>query len=364
MKTNEILIALNIKKATMSQKSHCKSLAELFAMVRDLKDQVINVVIEAKDFYLGQTSRYFTRSYSDTTKERSIDIEGDKLPGEKWTIETLTGTYKISLPTQNSFYKSFCDLLPQFAPKVNNLISDRANLELLFTGEILEQIKTSIPFALAKDPWDRISMQNIKLEMSSQKIKIVATDGCKLITAELTDSFNDHEGEILLPAKELKTALNGKKDLIVCLFKTGEVFTKGTLNGVQFDYLDSDQRYPAYNNVIPTYSDFVEVNRKELIRGIKQVLPYANRVTHQVNLHVNGSILLNTEDMDFLSECNCDITYEQKTTPDFDLSFNGKYLLDCLAANSSKTVKMYTDGITSRPALFDNVLLMPYLPIN
>jgi len=362
MKTNEILIALNIKKATVSQKSHCKSLSELFAMVRDLKDQVINVVIEAKDFYFGQKSSYSSRYYG-RPQERYIDIEGDKLPGEKWTIETLTGTYKISLPTQNSFYSSFCDLLPQFAPKVNNLISDRANLELLFTGEILEQIKRSIPFAsIGKYSWDRISMQNIKLEMSAQKIKIVATDGYRIITAELVDSFNDHEGEILLPAKELKTALNGKKDLIVCLFKTGEVFTKGTLNGVQFDYLDSDQRYPAYNNVIPTYSDFVEVNRKELIRGIKQVLPYANRVTHQVNLHVNGSILLNTEDMDFLSECNCDITYEQKTTPDFDLSFNGKYLLDCLAANSSKTVKMYTDGITSRPALFDNVLLMPIVP--
>jgi len=232
--------------------------------------------------------------------------------------------------------------------------------ELLFTGEILEQIKRSIPFCSKDDL--RPALQNVKLELSKQKIKIVAVDGFKLITAELVDSFNAYEGEIFLPAKQLKTVLKGKKDLIVHLFKTGEVFTKGTLNGVQFDYLDSGERFPVYSHIIPTYSNFVEVNRKELIRAVKQVLPYANKTTKRISLHVSKAILLHGEDVDFLTQCDCNIAYKQKTTPDFDISFNGKRLIECLSANSSLTVKMYTDGVSSKAALFDNVMLMPIVP--
>ena len=102
-----------------------------------------------------------------------------------------------------------------------------------------------------------------------------------------------------------------------------------------------------------------------MIANVKKLLPYSNKSTGQVNLHLNGSIAMHCEDVDFSFRCDADMPYLSKIFDDTDIAFNGKFLNTCLTTFKEENVKMFTDGSSTKAAIFtndtDNVLLMPLM---
>jgi DNA polymerase III sliding clamp (beta) subunit (PCNA family) len=123
--------------------------------------------------------------------------------------------------------------------------------------------------------------------------------------------------------------------------------------------------FPNYKVVMPDYENYMAFDRAEMMQEIKKVLPSANRSTNQVSFHLNGSIELAAQDVDFSFESTGKLPYIKKTFPDTDIAFNGKMFCECLAAFKDSTLKMYTEGRPDRCILLQNsnetVLLMPLL---
>ena len=93
-----------------------------------------------------------------------------------------------------------------------------------------------------------------------------------------------------------------------------------------------DERYPDYENVIPSdNSNSIEVDKSEILSSLKRISIYANKTTNQVRLKVSGSeILISAEDLDFSNEANERISCEHDGD-DIEIGFNAKFLIDILS---------------------------------
>ena len=93
-----------------------------------------------------------------------------------------------------------------------------------------------------------------------------------------------------------------------------------------------DERYPDYENVIPSdNSNSIEVDKSEILSSLKRISIYANKTTNQVRLKVSGSeILISAEDLDFSNEANERISCEHDGD-DIEIGFNAKFLIEILS---------------------------------
>lgn len=363
MKQIEVLTAFGIGKPNTTERMHAKTLSEIFAMIASMLCNIMSVVIESREFHFGQI--WGTPIYRDA-KPFS---EGTKMEGEKWIVKTKTGTYSFSLPTGNLFYFAFCDLLKDFVPGYMKK-EIQADITMVLDGLILNEVKKAM--SLIRFDELRASMNNVHLTFKGRSIEIVGTDGHKLYVSESdyakitmrTQPMPKNTLILLLPFNELKKAIQvNKSKLVIELVFNGKEISNGFLNGVKFEHCND--KPIEYKNIIPKYQEFVEVNIKELIEGIKQVLPTANKFTNKIDFHFNGQIDLHTHDLDFKQGTDVRINYVQKTNQDYEISFNGKYLLECLNTMNDKkalrqTVKIYSNGRPNKAVMFDsNCLLMP-----
>ena len=93
-----------------------------------------------------------------------------------------------------------------------------------------------------------------------------------------------------------------------------------------------DERYPDYENVIPSDNSIsIEVDKSEILSSLKRISIYANKTTNQVRLKVSGSeILISAEDLDFSNEANERISCEHDGD-DIEIGFNAKFLIEILS---------------------------------
>ncbi len=65
-----------------------------------------------------------------------------------------------------------------------------------------------------------------------------------------------------------------------------------------------DQKYPDYENVIPTDNpNRLMISRTDLLGTLRRVNIFANKTSHQVRFKVSGSELtISAEDLDFANE--------------------------------------------------------------
>jgi DNA polymerase III beta subunit, central domain len=354
MKANQILKAITgSDKASQYVKDQCKTFADIFAMVRELREDIVSVEVKEEPFYLGSycTFSHYKNGHITTHK-------GTEMPGEVWNFKTAKGTYKQTIPTGNEFYWAFRGLFAaEMIPQAERQ-TIAADFEWEFTKEQSSIIRTAAKFC-GKDGL-RPATMNVRLEIEPGQIKVVATDSYRLFVKTLVNSQDMAFGmSLLIPATVIRAA-KANEPLRIELFKNDGQFEKGKVNGVEFAYCN--ERYPDYMLVWPEYANYVEVFRKDLIQSLKVVSQCANKVTHQVDFHFNGMCEMRAHDLDFCNESKASVYYLDKTTPDFEISFNGKFLLECLEASKEDTVRLYSNGQSDKAILIDSdVLLMPVM---
>jgi len=280
---------------------------------------------------------------------------------EQWqqvTISHKTGSYSFPFPINNRLYNVISGMAGV------NIVEDKKEVNVLNTitveSGIFATLSKAVKF-ISKDGL-RPAMQHVLLDFENYVCNVVATDAHKLYLSPKFEGSEKSRVQILISEQTAKILAKIKPDselTEIGILDNDKIMIEGEI------YESFDARFPDYRCVMPDYKQKMEFEVKPFINNVKKVLPYANKCTGQVNFHLNGSIALHTQDVDFSFECNADMPYITKDFPDTDIAFNGRFLVDSLGIFKEKTIQFKTAGVSTQAGIFtndiDTVLIMPLM---
>ena len=252
------------------------------------------------------------------------------LPEQPVTFSIDENNYNIEINSDNGRYKLAGENSADF-PKVPE-ISDgysftvNANTLALAIGNTI--------FSTSTDEL-RPAMTGVFFRLSSNSCTFVSTDGHRLVKYIRTDIRGDEvDHDMIIQRKSLnllKTIIpsDDKNDINIEFNASNAFFSN---DNIKLVCRLIDERYPDYENVIPSdNSNSIEVDKSEILSSLKRISIYANKTTNQVRLKVSGSeILISAEDLDFSNEANERISCEHDGD-DIEIGFNAKFLIDILS---------------------------------
>lgn len=356
MKSIQILTALKLLKSKETS-AHCSTLANIYAMLQEIKQNIVSAsIIEETTLMVG---RHTVNEWRHGKYENIVRNEGIEMPAVKIEVKTQSGSYTFTIPSNNTFCDAIGALLGinMYKDEVAEIVVENT---MVADSAIINAIIHASKF-VSRDTL-RPAMMKICLHISKGKIAIVATDAHRLYFSKQYTCTDPSEKKLMIDTENVKllSAIKVKNSKTILKFSGNQLF----IEGIKFDLHDQD-RYPDYQAVIPEYNTHMLFDKKEFLQCVNGIMPAANKVTHQIKLHLNGSIELSAADLDFDNENACSMRYDEKTFPDSDLYVNGKFMLGCFAPLKGKQIKMQTYGARNRAIIFtdecqeSNVLLMP-----
>ena len=252
------------------------------------------------------------------------------LPEQPVTFSIDENNYNIEINSDNGRYKLAGENSADF-PKVPE-ISDGYSFTVNATTLALA-IGNTI-FSTSTDEL-RPAMTGVFFRLSSNSCTFVSTDGHRLVKYIRTDISGDEvDHDMIIPRKSLnllKTIIpsDDKNDINIEFNASNAFFSN---DNIKLVCRLIDERYPDYENVIPSdNSNSIEVDKSEILSSLKRISIYANKTTNQVRLKVSGSeILISAEDLDFSNEANERISCEHDGD-DIEIGFNAKFLIEILS---------------------------------
>jgi DNA polymerase III sliding clamp (beta) subunit (PCNA family) len=266
---------------------------------------------------------------------------------KQWYTLTLShtyGVYRMQVPCIDQFTALY---LKEFGIQSDNQMPPHINI-IDLSMQAINTIKKLKVFQ-SKDE-RKPAMCGILIEqVSNAECNLTSTDAHRMgFTPKPITMLNDlSEGQqIVIPSDMVKAIATLKKSTSIFIHADN----KASINGQMFDLIT--ERYPNYKSVIPDYNTSVFFNRESLINAIKQVLPSANKTTHQVIFNINGNTKVTAEEIDF--GYSGEAMALSQSTIDMLISFNGKMLLDALNVSKAPEVLMYTEGKSSKACIFSD----------
>ena len=213
----------------------------------------------------------------------------------------------------------------------------------------LKNLFDSTSFAMAQQDV-RYYLNGILVELSPDKVKLVATDGHRLALSEYDlDTGISTDKQIIIPRKavlELSRLLdNTDKSVEITLSQNHIRISTGSL---VFTSKLIDGKFPEYNRVIPVDGNrVIKVNRESLKQTLSRIAILSNEKYRGIRLiatNNNLSIQANNPDQEEAEE---ELTVEYTDT-DMEIGFNVTYLIDVLnVLNSEKVLVKLKDANSS-----------------
>lgn len=252
------------------------------------------------------------------------------LPEQPVTFSIDENNYNIEINSDNGRYKLAGENSADF-PKVPE-ISDGYSFTV--NSNTLALAIGNTIFSTSTDEL-RPAMTGVFFRLSSNSCTFVSTDGHRLVKYIRTDISGDEvDHDMIIPRKSLnllKTIIpsDDKNDINIEFNASNAFFSN---DNIKLVCRLIDERYPDYENVIPSdNSNSIEVDKSEILSSLKRISIYANKTTNQVRLKVSGSeILISAEDLDFSNEANERISCEHDGD-DIEIGFNAKFLIEILS---------------------------------
>ncbi|MDN3689185.1 DNA polymerase III subunit beta [Cyclobacterium jeungdonense] len=308
-----------------------------------------NFLFEIKDSKLTVTA-----SDLQTSMMTEIDVEakedGNIAVPAKILIETLKNlpeqpvtfsidkeTYSIEISSDNGRYKLAGENATDF-PRIPG-VTNATSVEM--STEVLSSAIANTIFATSNDEL-RPAMTGVYVNLSDTNTTFVATDGHRLIRYRRVDIASPEAANIIVPRKALnllKSTLPSDNVPVTVEFNNSNAYFK--FNNIKMICRLIDERFPDYENVIPTdnENDMV-INRQEFLGSLRRIAIYANKTTHQVRLKLTGSELqISAEDLDFSNEANERLSCEHEGE-DIEIGFNAKFLVEMLNNITAKEVTL------------------------
>lgn len=259
------------------------------------------------------------------------------LPEQPVTFSIDENSYSIEINSDNGRYKLSGENATDF-PKVPT-VSDGNSVNI--SSDVLGNAINNTILATSNDEL-RPAMTGVYLNLSDTNTTFVATDGHRLIRYRRVDIASDAGTSMIIPRKALnllKSTLPSGNTNVNVEFNVANAFFQ--FDGVRMVCRLIDERFPDYENVIPTNNDNeMTIDRLELLGSLKRIAIYANKTTHQVRLKITGSeLVISSEDLDFSNEANERLSCDHEGG-DIEIGFNGKFLIEMLANIDSTQVTM------------------------
>lgn len=204
----------------------------------------------------------------------------------------------------------------------------------------LEQLLSNTQFAMAQQDV-RYYLNGLLLEITSNKLRAVATDGHRLALDETDISAEIKEDiQIIVPRK-------GITELARLLQDESEIEIQVSTNHIRIKNADScftskliDGRFPDYKRVIPELSETAVIaDREELKNSLTRASILSNEKYRGVRIILNSNSLRalahNPEQEE--AEEELEVQYDGE---ELEIGFNVSYLLDTLSIIKSEKVKL------------------------
>lgn len=271
-------------------------------------------------------------------------------------ISSSNGKYKISGENGEDF---------PLTPKPEQLDSIQMPLHA-----ILKAISKTL-FAASTDE-DKAALNGIYFNLGEHGATFVATDAHRLVRYRRVDVTVPSPTNFIVPQKALnllKGSLdpNENKDVTIQYNENNAFFqTEDFLLVCRL----IDQKYPDYENVIPTDNpNKLFISRQELLGTLKRVNIFANKSTHQVRFSLKGSELeISAEDPDFANQAKEHLTCHYEGN-DIEIGFNASLLIEVISNVDTEEVSMELSEPNRAGIIFPNVqeegenILMLIMPI-
>ena len=259
------------------------------------------------------------------------------LPEQPVTFSIDDQNYNIEINSDNGRYKLAGENSADF-PKVPS-ISDGYSSKI--NSDVLSSAISNTIFSTSTDEL-RPAMTGVFFKLATAGCTFVSTDGHRLVKYIRTDIKGDEvDHDMILPRKSLNLLKS-----ILPSDSSSEIKLEFNASNAYFSFENIkmvcrliDERYPDYDNVIPSdNSNNVIISKPEILGSLKRISIYANKTTNQVRFKISGSeILISAEDLDFSNEANERISCDHDGD-DIEIGFNAKFLIEMLSNIESDKV--------------------------
>jgi DNA polymerase-3 subunit beta len=241
-------------------------------------------------------------------------------------LKVISGKTKYSLQT----------LEPDDYPLPEEFPTDKA---VLISGkELLQGISKTI-YAVSKDD-SRFALNGVCFSFDNSKLEFVATNGHRLALYSTEITGKGIEGKYIVPTKalnELKKLVSDVEDVEVAVSESS-IFFKGSNYMLSARLLEGI--FPDYRQVIPNnFNIEVSLPKSELISTIKRVIITEEDENKPIKmLFTKNKLIVSTASKlytDVHAEDELDINYDKQ---DFEIGFNGKYILEAIDKIDSDNV--------------------------
>lgn len=249
------------------------------------------------------------------------------LPDQPVTFTIDEETYTIEISSSNGRYKLSGENATDF-PRVP-VVKGGSAIEI--PSNVLARAINKTIFAVSNDEL-RPAMTGIYVQLRTDNVTFVATDGHRLLRFRRTDIATAQEASLIIPRKAftlLKSTLPSEATAVRMEFNQSNAFF--SFDNIRMICRLIDERYPDYENVIPVQNpNKLVIDRSALLSSVRRISIYSNKTTHQIRLKLSGSELqVSAEDLDFSNEANERLTC-QYDGEDMEIGFNAKFLIEML----------------------------------
>lgn len=289
------------------------------------------------------------------------------LPEQPLTFVIDEDTFAIEISSDNGKYKISGEDGADFPsiPQSDNTESIQVPMHAMYKA-----IAKTL-FAASTDE-DKAALNGILFELGEHGATFVATDAHRLVRYRRLDVTVSNPTTFIVPQKALsllKNSLdpNENRDVTIAynennaFFRTDDILLVCRL---------IDQKYPDYQNVIPTENpNKLFIAKRELLGTLKRVNIFANKSTHQVRFALKGSELeISSQDPDFANEAR-EVLKCHYEGADIAIGFNAALLLDVVSNVDTEEVIIELSQPNRAGILLPNVqeegesILMLIMPI-
>ena len=249
------------------------------------------------------------------------------LPDQPVTFTIDEETYTIEISSSNGRYKLSGENATDF-PRVPVVKGGNA---IEIPSNVLGRAINKTIFAVSSDEL-RPAMTGIFVQLRSDNVTFVATDGHRLLRYRRTDIATSQEASLIIPRKAftlLKSTLPSEATAVRVEFNQSNAFF--SFDNIRMICRLIDERYPDYENVIPVQNpNKLVIERTALLSSVRRISIYSNKTTHQIRLKISGSELqVSAEDLDFSNEANERLSCQYEGE-DMEIGFNAKFLIEML----------------------------------
>lgn len=253
-----------------------------------------------------------------------------ELPEQPITFLIDEETLGVEISSQNGKYKISGENGEDF-PAIPTPGAGSESVNMPLTAMIKAIGRTL--FAASSDE-DKAALNGIYFDLSDNGATFVATDAHRLVRYRRLDVTVENPTSFIVPHKALsllKNSLdpNSNKDVVIFYNDSNAFFqTEDLMLACRL----IDQKYPDYENVIPTNNDKkLFIPKKDLLGTLKRVNIFANKSTHQVRFGIKGAELeISSEDPDFANEARETLKCHYEGN-DIEIGFNAALLLEVIS---------------------------------